>query len=270
MVAVQDPDGISRHDVTRAIEAAQAVALPTQREIIHIIPRAYVIDGNDGIRDPIGMSGLRLEVETHIITGEAMAIQNLIRSVERAGVQIDDLVLQPLAAAEAVLSDDDKERGVMLINIGGATTDLAIFAQGGVWHTGVIPVGGQHFTNDIVYVLHTPPNTAEYLKLRYGSAIAGNPPAPGDESDLIDAETLTVGEKQQISAYLLRQVLQARAEELIELIVDEARRSGYEHVAGGHRLDRRWRAAQPVRRFAARRFAITSTDRHSQRVRRFT
>lgn len=230
VVAVQDPDGISRHDVARAIEAAQAVALPTQREIIHIIPRAYVIDGNDGIRDPIGMSGLRLEVETHIITGEAMAIQNLIRSVERAGVQIDDLVLQPLAAAEAVLSDDDKERGVMLINIGGATTDLAIFAQGGVWHTGVIPVGGQHFTNDIVYVLHTPPNTAEYLKLRYGSAIAGNPPAPGDESDLIDAETLTVGEKQQISAYLLRQVLQARAEELIELIVDEARRSGYESM----------------------------------------
>jgi len=225
---VQNPDGITRQDVARAIEAAQLVALPTQREIIHVIPRTYVIDGNDGIRDPIGMSGLRLEVETHIITGEAMAIQNLIRSVERAGVQIDDLVLQPLAAAEAVLSDDDKERGVMLIDIGVATTDLAIFAQGGVWHTGVIPVGGQHFTNDIVYVLHTPPNTAEYLKLRYGSAIAGHPPAPGDESDLIDAETLTVGEKQQISAHLLKQVLQARAEELIELIVAEARRSGYD------------------------------------------
>ncbi len=229
VVAVQQPEeGITRNDLKRAVEAAQVVAGPMQREIIHVIPRSYVIDGNDGIRDPIGMSGVRLEVETHIVTAEPMAVQNLIRSVERAGVQIEDLVLQPLAAAEAVLSDDDRERGVMLIDIGGATTDVAIFAQGGVWHTGVIPVGGQHFTNDIVYVLHTPQHTAEYLKLRYGSAIAGNPPAAGDHTDLIDTDTLTIGEKQQVSIHLLKQVLQARAEEVIELIIGEARRSGYE------------------------------------------
>ncbi|NCC36450.1 MAG: cell division protein FtsA, partial [Chloroflexia bacterium] len=138
VVAVQRPDHeITRNDVARAVESAQAVAIPTQREIIHVIPRAYVLDGHEGIRDPIGMSGFRLEVETHIVTGEMMAIQNLIKSVQRTGVEIDDLVLQPLASGEAVLTDEDKDRGVMLVDIGGGTTDVAIFVQGGVWHTSV-------------------------------------------------------------------------------------------------------------------------------------
>ncbi len=229
VVAVQRPDQeITRSDVARAVEAAQAVAIPTQREIIHVIPRAYVLDGHEGIRDPIGMSGFRLEVETHIVTGEVMAIQNLIKSVQKAGVEIDDLVLQPLAAGEAVLTADDKNRGVMLVDIGGATTDVAIFVQGGVWHTSVIPVGGNHFTNDIVYVLHTPHNTAEYLKLKYGSAIVGEQPADDDASDLVDAETLTVGEKQQISRHLLSEIIHARGEQVIELIYNEIKRSGYE------------------------------------------
>jgi cell division protein FtsA len=227
VVAVQPDKEITRNDISRAVEAAQAVAIPTQREIIHVIPRAYVVDGNSAIRDPVGMSGIRLEVETHIVTGEVMAIQNLIRSVERAGVEIDDLVLQPLASGEAVLSAEDKERGVILVDIGGATTDLAIFANGTVWHTGVVPVGGQHFTNDLVYVLHTPQNTAEYLKLRYGSAVPGDPPEEDDPADLIDADTLTVGEKQQISGYLINEILQSRAEQVIDLITAEVRRSGY-------------------------------------------
>ncbi|MFV9504927.1 MAG: cell division protein FtsA [Oscillochloridaceae bacterium umkhey_bin13] len=228
VVAVQRPDQeITRNDVARAVESAQAVAIPTQREIIHVIPRAYVLDGHEGIRDPIGMSGFRLEVETHIVTGEVMAIQNLIKSVQKSGVEIDDLVLQPLASGEAVLTAEDKDRGVMLVDIGGGTTDIAIFVQGGVWHTSVVSVGGNHFTNDITYVLHTPHNTAEYLKIRYGSAIAGDAPVD-DPNDLVEIDTLTVGEKQKISRHLLNEIIQARAEQVVELIYNEIRRSGYE------------------------------------------
>ena len=230
VVAVQRPDQeITRSDIARAVEAAQAVAIPTQREIIHVIPRAYILDGYEGIRDPIGMSGSRLEVETHIVTGEVMAIQNLIRSVQRSGIGIDELVLQPLASGEAVLSTEDKDRGVVLVDIGGGTSDVAIFVQGGVWHTSVISLGGHHFTNDITYVLHAPPNTAEYLKLRYGSAIADEESDEYYDDDReIEIDTLNANEKQKINRTLLNQILQARAEELVELIYQEIRRSGYE------------------------------------------
>lgn len=239
VVAIGRPDyEITREDVVRAVEAARAVAIPTQREVVHVIPRAYTVDGNEGIRDPIGMSGFRLEVETHIVTGEVMAIQNLIKSVQRSGMEIDDLVLQPLASGEAVLTPEDKDRGVVLVDIGGGTTDIAIFVQGGIWHTSVIPVGGNHFTNDIVYVLHTPFNTAEYLKLKYGNAIAGqsweesqNPDdaeAPPDEADMIEVDTLVAGEQQRVSQHLLNQIIQARAMELVELIYNEIQRSGYD------------------------------------------
>ena len=229
VVAVQRPDQeITRSDIARAVEAAQAVAIPTQREIIHVIPRAYILDGYEGIRDPIGMSGSRLEVETHIVTGEVMAIQNLIRSVQKSGIGIDELVLQPLASGEAVLSAEDKDRGVVLVDIGGGTSDVAIFVQGGVWHTSVISLGGHHFTNDITYVLHTPPNTAEDLKLRYGSAIADEEGDEYDDDREIEIDTLNANEKQKINRTLLNQILQARAEELVELIYQEIRRSGYE------------------------------------------
>jgi cell division protein FtsA len=227
VVAVSRSDHeITRADVARAVESAQAVAIPTQREVIHVIPRAYVVDGNEGIRDPIGMSGYRLEVETHIVTGEVMAIQNLIKSVQRAGIEIDDLVLQPLASGEAVLSADDKDRGVVLVDIGGGTTDIAVFVQGGIWHTCVLPVGGNHFTNDIVMVMHTPHNTAEYLKLRYGAALVSE--LGEGESDTIEADGFNPGERQQLSRQLLNEVLQARAEQIVELIYHEVRRSGYE------------------------------------------
>ena len=227
VVAVARADHeITRHDIDRAVEAAQAVAIPTQREVIHVIPRAYIVDGHEGIRDPIGMSGFRLEVETHIVTGEVMAIQNLIKSVRKAGIEIDDLVLQPLASGEAVLSAEDKDRGVVLVDIGGGTTDVAVFAQGGIWHTSVLPVGGNHFTNDIVLVQQTPHHTAEYLKLRYGSAVLEE---PGDEqTDLVEVEGFVPGEKIQISRATLNQVMNARSEELVELIYNEVRRSGYE------------------------------------------
>ena len=227
VVAVARTDHeITRQDVARAVENAQSIAIPNQREVIHVIPRAYIVDGNQGIRDPVGMSGFRLEVETHIVTGEVMAIQNLIKSVQRGGVEIDDLVLQPLASGEAVLTEDDKDRGVVLVDIGGGTTDIAVFVQGGIWHTSVLPVGGNHFTNDIVMVLQTPYHTAEYLKLKYGSAMAGE---LGDaEEDAIDVEGFSLGERQKISRHLLNQVIQARAEEVVELVYTEVRRSGYE------------------------------------------
>lgn len=227
VVAVARSDHeITRSDIGRAVENAQAIAIPSQREVIHVIPRAYIVDGHQGIRDPIGMSGFRLEVETHIVTGEVMAIQNLIKSVQRGGVEIDDLVLQPLASGEAVLTEDDKDRGVVLVDIGGGTTDIAVFVQGGIWHTSVLPVGGNHFTNDIVLVLQTPYHTAEYLKLKYGAAVAV---APEDaEADLVEVEGFAAGDRQQVSRHLLNQVVQARAEEVIELIFNEIRRSGYE------------------------------------------
>ncbi len=226
VVAISRPDHeITRTDVARAVEAAQAIAIPTQREVIHVIPRAYIVDGHEGIRDPVGMAGYRLEVETHIVTGEVMAIQNLIKSVERAGVGIDDLVLQPLASGAAVLTEEDKNRGVVLVDIGGGTTDIAIFIGGGIWHTVVLPIGGSHFTNDLVYVLHTPHNTAEYLKLKYGSATAEEIP---EDQDAIDTDTFSPGERQQVSRQLLNEILQSRAEQLIEMIGAEIRRSGYE------------------------------------------
>ena len=227
VVAISRPDHeITGTDVSRAVESAQAVAIPTQREIIHVIPRAYIVDGHENIRDPVGMSGYRLEVETHIVTGEVMAIQNLIKSVERAGVIIDDLVLQPLASGEAVLTPEDKDRGVVLVDIGGGTTDIAIFIQGGIWHSVVLPVGGNHLTNDIVVVLHTPHNTAEYLKLKYGSAIAEEP-AEG-EDDTIKTESFAPGEQLEVSRHYLNQIIQARAEQIVDLIATEIRRSGYE------------------------------------------
>ena len=227
VVAISRADHeITRQDVDRAVESAQAVAIPTQREVIHVIPRAYIVDGHENIRDPIGMSGYRLEVETHIVTAEAMAVQNLIRSVERAGVVIDDLVLQPLASAEAVLSPEDKDRGVVLVDIGGGTTDVAIFIQGGIWHSVVLPLGGNQLTNDIVYVLHTPHDTAEYLKLKYGQAIAREPEE--GEDDEIDTESFAPGERQQISRFYLNQIIQARVEQIIDLVGAEIRRSGYE------------------------------------------
>ena len=233
VVAIARPDHeITRSDIARAVEAAQAVAIPTQREVIHVIPRAYVVDGQEGIRNPIGMSGYRLEVQTHIITAEVMAIQNLIKSVQKAGVEIDGMVLQALASGEAVLTPDDTDRGVVLVDIGGGTTDIAIFINGTIWHTCVVPVGGNHFTNDLVYVLHTPHNTAEYLKLKYGSAInrdaKPDDAGEGASEDLIDADTLAVGEKQQVSRQMINEILQARAEQIVELIYNEIRRSGYE------------------------------------------
>ena len=173
LVAVSNPDRIiSQDDVIRAIEAASAVAIPAGRDALHIIPRTYTVDGQEGIRNPAGMSGFRLDVETHIVTGASNVRENLIRCVQKSDVEVDDLVLAPLASAEAVLTEQEKNLGVVLVDIGHGTTDIAIYVEGSVWRTKILPVGGWHLTNDLVIVFNIPYQAAEALKLQYGQAIA--------------------------------------------------------------------------------------------------
>src|SRR6184192_1311468 len=161
---------VTREDTLRAIEAARAVSIPNTREILHVVPRGYVVDGQEGVRDPIGMTAVRLEVETHIVTASSTSVQNLTKCVQRAGVEIDELVLAPLATSEATLTDEDRELGVVLADIGGDTTDVAVFVDGSILHASTIPVGGRNVTNDLGLVLKCSPDTAESLKIRYGTA----------------------------------------------------------------------------------------------------
>ncbi|MDQ3704221.1 MAG: cell division protein FtsA [Chloroflexota bacterium] len=173
LVAVSNPDRIvGQDDVARAVDAARAMAIPAGRDVLHVIPRTYTVDGQDGIQNPIGLSGFRLDVETHVVTGANNVRENLVRCVQKADVEVDDLVLSPLASAEAVLTEQEKNMGVVLVDIGHGTTDVAIYADGSVWHSKVIPVGGWHLTNDLVIVFNIPYESAETLKLQYGMAIA--------------------------------------------------------------------------------------------------
>ncbi len=233
VVAISRADReITPADLARALDAARAIAVPTQREIIHVIPRSYIVDGQEGIRDPVGLSGFRLEVEAHIVTGAVTAIQNLIKCVQRAGVEIDDLVLQPLASSEAVLTPAEKEMGVMLVDCGGGTTDAAIFIDGSIWHTVVLPVGGNHITNDIAIVLRTPFDVAEYLKIRHGQARPGREKGSeeSDEAtdDAIEVESFTGSKKRTVSRTLLHEVIEARVQEIFQMLRAEVRRVGYD------------------------------------------
>lgn len=234
VVAVPRADReITPSDLARALEAARAIAIPTQREIIHVIPRSYIVDGQEGIHDPVGLSGFRLEVEAHIVTGAVTAIQNLIKCIQRAGVEIDDLVLQPLASSEAVLTDAEKEMGAMLVDCGGGTTDVAMFMDGSIWHSVVLPVGGNHITNDIAIVLRTPFDVAEYLKIRHGRArpTPASQPEEGTEqphNDIIEVESFVGGKQRTISRTLLHQVIEARVEEIFQMLRAEVRRAGYD------------------------------------------
>ncbi len=215
---------ITREDVRRAIDAAKGVALPSGREIQHVLPQDFVVDEQDGIGAPVGMTGSRLEVNVHVITGSTSSTQNVIAGVNRAGVEVRDSVLEQLAAAEAVLTLDEKELGVALVDIGGGTTDFAIFERGNLWHTGVISIGGDHFTNDIAVGLRTPIPDAEKIKRRSGCALSS---LVGEEETI---EVASVGgRKPRIMARrILAEILQPRAEELFHLLWDEIQRAGYE------------------------------------------
>ncbi|MFC2023334.1 cell division protein FtsA [Chloroflexota bacterium] len=216
--------GITASDIERALDAARAIAIPHNREIIHTIPRGYVVDGQEGVRDPLGMQGIRLEVEAHIVTGASTSVSNLVKCVRDAGVEIDDLILQPLASGEAVLKDSEQEMGVVLADIGGGTTDVGIFMEGSIWHTVILGTGGEYLTRDVAVGLRTPRRTAEDLKIRYGHAV----PASLDEDELIEITSFGDGSRQSVSRLRLAEIIEARAEEIISLTMREVKRSGYD------------------------------------------
>ncbi|MEO6893134.1 MAG: cell division protein FtsA [Ktedonobacteraceae bacterium] len=215
---------IVQNDICRAIEVARAIAIPTNREVIHVIPRGYVVDGQEGIKNPIGMSGFRLEVETHIVTGAVSSIHNLIKCVQKARVEIEDLVLEPLASGEAVLADGETDLGVVLVDIGGGTTDIAVYTDGAIWQTVVLPIGGNLITSDIAIGLRLPFAVAEELKITYGHC---NPASIADD-DMIDLMQFMPDCNDLVPRKLLAEIIQARVEELFEMVHDEIKKSGYD------------------------------------------
>jgi cell division protein FtsA len=219
---------INREDVRRVIETARAVALAPDREIIHIIPQEFVVDDQDGIGDPLGMVGTRLEVNVHIVTSSVTAAQNIVTAVNRSGLEVADTVLEPIAAGEATLSDDERELGCVLVDIGGGKTNVAIYHHGAVRHTVVLPIGSDHFTNDIAVGLRTPIPEAERLKREFGCVMSSM------ADDDLTVEFSGVGKRQSrvIGQRVLSDVLQPRAEEIIHFIRDEIRGAGYERQSG--------------------------------------
>jgi cell division protein FtsA len=211
-------------DIERALDAAGAIAIPHNRQVIHVLPRGYIVDGQNGIRDPVGMHGFRLEVEAHIITGSATALQNLVKCVEKVGVNVDELTLDPLASGQAVLTETEKEMGVVLADIGGGTTDIAIFIEGTVWHTVVLEVGGNHLTSDLAVGLRLPFESAEDVKLKHGQALHTNVRA--EESFTV--ATFGGDARQQVFRREVANILEARVEEIFHLILREIKRSGYD------------------------------------------
>jgi cell division protein FtsA len=218
---------VSPHDIDRALEAARAINLPLDREVVHVLPQTYVVDDQDGIKEPLGMSGVRLEVEVHLVTGATSSVRNVIRSVNRAGLQVQDVVLEPLASAEAILSEQEKELGVMLIDIGGGTTDVALFRDGAVWYTGVLPLGGDHISNDIAVGLRTPTADAEDLKKRHGSALT----ALVREDETVDVPSVGGRKARHLSRHILSEIIQPRVEEMFTLIARDVARAGLEDAA---------------------------------------
>lgn len=215
---------ISREDVRRAIDAAKAVSLPSGREILHVLPQDFVVDDQDGIGSPTGMTGSRLEVNVHVITGSASSTQNVVACVNRAGVEVEGTVLEQLAAAESVLTLDERELGVALVDIGGGTTDFAIFERGSLWHTGVVAVGGDHFTNDIAVGLRTPVPDAERVKRRCGCALS----AMVGEDETMEVASVGGRNPRIMARRIISEILQPRAEEIFHLLWDEIRRAGFE------------------------------------------
>ena len=215
---------ITHEDVGRAIDAAKAVSLPTGRQILHVLPQDFVVDDQDGIGAPVGMTGARLEVNVHVVTGSVTATQNIIACVNRANVHVKGTVLGQLAASDAVLTPDEKDLGVALLDIGGGTTDLAIFERGSLWHTAVVGVGGDHFTNDIAVGLRMPIPEAERLKRRSGCALSGMV----DDEETIEVASVGGRRPRVMGRRILTEVLQPRAEEIFHLVWDEIRHAGYE------------------------------------------
>jgi len=225
MVAIKDKE-VAPMDVERVIETAKAMPIPADQQILHILTQEFIIDGQDGVREPIGMSGVRLEVKVHIVTGAVSAAQNIVKCVRRCGLEVLDLVLQPLASSYAVLSEDERDLGACLVDIGGGTTDIAVFTQGAIRHTAVIPIAGDQITNDIAMALRTPTQEAEEIKLRHGVALA----QLADSQQLIEVPGIGDRPPRKLSRQALADVIEPRVSELFELVQAELRRSGYEEL----------------------------------------
>jgi cell division protein FtsA len=225
IVAISNKE-VSQSDVDRVIDSARAVAVPADQKILHVLPQEFVIDGQEGIKEPVGMSGIRLEAKVHIVTGGVSAAQNIVKCIERCGLQVEDIVLEQLASSMSVLTDDEKELGVCLVDIGGGTTDIAVFTHGAIRHTAVIPIAGDQVTNDIAVALRTPSQNAEEIKKKYACALAQL--AKLEET----LEVPSIGDRapRQISRQALAEIIEPRYEELILLVQAELRRAGFEDL----------------------------------------
>ncbi|HUL57161.1 MAG TPA: cell division protein FtsA [Usitatibacter sp.] len=225
MVAIKDKE-VQQYDIDRVIETARAVNIPMEQQVLHILEQEFIIDGQGGVRQPLGMSGMRLEVKVHIVTGAVSAAQNIMKCVRRCGLEVSDLMLQPLASADAVLLDDERDLGVCLVDIGGGTTDLAVFTDGAIKHTSVIPIAGDQITNDIAMALRTPTKDAEELKISHGVALR----QLASPADMIEVPGVGDRGPRELSRQTLAEVIEPRVEELYSLIQRELRSSGLEEL----------------------------------------
>jgi cell division protein FtsA len=225
MVAIKDKE-VAQYDIDRVIETARAVNIPMEQQVLHILEQEFIIDGQGGVRQPLGMSGMRLEVKVHIVTGAVSAAQNIMKCVRRCGLEVRDLMLQPLASSDAVLLEDERDLGVCLVDIGGGTTDMAVFTDGAIKHTSVIPIAGDQITNDIAMALRTPTKDAEELKIAHGMALR----QLASSTDMIEVPGVGDRGPRELSRQTLAEVIEPRVEELYSLIQRELRSSGLEEL----------------------------------------
>ena len=225
MVAIKDKE-VTAMDVARVVETAKAVSIPGDQQMLHVLTQEFIVDGQEDVREPLGMSGMRLEVKVHIVTGAVSAAQNIVKCVRRCGLEVQDLILQPLASSLAVLTDDEKELGVVLVDVGGGTTDIAIFTGGAIRHTAVIPIAGDQITNDIAMALRTPTADAEDIKVSHGTAKQ----VLANADDLIEVPGIGERGPRMLSRQALAAVIEPRVEELFSLVQQVVRESGYEEL----------------------------------------
>jgi cell division protein FtsA len=225
IVAIHDKE-VSQYDIDRVIDAARAVAIPADQKIIHVIPQEFIIDNQEGIREPIGMSGVRLEAKVHLVSGALSAAQNIIKCVRKCGLEVDDIILEQLASSAAVLTEDEKDLGVCLVDIGGGTTDIAVFTEGAIRYTAVIPIAGDQVTNDIAVAMRTPTQYAEEIKIKYACALTQLTNA----EEIIEVPSVGARPPRYLPRQTLAEVVQPRYEELLTLVQGVLRRSGYEDL----------------------------------------
>ncbi|MCJ7492396.1 MAG: cell division protein FtsA [Dehalococcoidia bacterium] len=217
---------IGSDDIERVLEGARVINIPSNREVLHAVPRYYVVDGQDSVSDPLGMHGQRLDVETHIVTASSSAMQNLMKCVESAGVEVESLILEPLASGEAVLEEEERKQGVVVADIGGGTTGIAVYLDGSVYHTSVLPVGGNHLTRDLVAGLRCPYVVAEEAKAAYGHAI----PSMVDAAEMVDLDCFGSERQKSVPRRRLCEILQARCEEIMEMVMSEVKRTAHDDI----------------------------------------